>query len=123
MPYGTSAPGKVLPPPVVQVRASTREARSGTWLRMLPFLAPGGRLPLGTGRWQSVTWPVRVTRQVPPGFPAVSGLAGAPDPRTAELGLADGLGLGCGDALGLGVTLAWASPESMSVLAAVTVIR
>jgi hypothetical protein len=47
----------------------------------------------------------------------------APDPLTAALGFVDALALGCGDALGLGVTLAWATPVSMRLLAAVTVIR
>jgi hypothetical protein len=78
---------------------------------------------MGTGRWQSVTRPVRVTRQVPPGLPAVNGLGLAPAPLTAALGFVDALALGCGDALGLGVTLAWATPVSMRLLAAVTVIR
>jgi hypothetical protein len=49
-------------------------------------------------------------------------LAVTPDPLTAALGFVDALALGRGDALGLGVTLAWATPASMRVLAAVTVI-
>jgi hypothetical protein len=115
-----------LPPAVVHVRASTREARSWTGLAMtLAFLEPAGRLPFAMGRWQSVTRPARVTEQVLPGFPAVNGLALAPDPLTAALGFGDALALGCGDALalGCGVVLAWASPASMRVLAAVITIR
>src|SRR5579859_1620072 len=43
MPNGTSAPGKVFPPPLVQVRVSTRLARSFTGAVTLAWsFAPGG---------------------------------------------------------------------------------
>jgi hypothetical protein len=68
---------------------------------------------------------VRVTVQVPPGFPLVNGFPLVLEPSTAALGCGDALALGCGDALalGLGVELAWASPVNMRELAAVAAIR
>ena len=58
---------------------------------------------MATGGWQSVMRPERLTEQVPPGFPADSGLA----PGDA-LGLGEtlGFGLALGLGLGLGVGLA-----------------
>ncbi len=115
-----------MPPPVVQVRASTRAARFETgWPTVPVFLAPAGSLLVATGLWQSVMRPVRVTVQVEPGFPLVNGNPLVLEPSTGALGCGDALALGCGDALalGLGVVLAWASPVSMRVLAAVAVIR
>jgi hypothetical protein len=73
--------------------------------------------------------PLVVTEQVVPGFPPVCGLALALDPPTGVLGAGDGLApgwgdvVGLGDALALGVVPAWASPVSMSVLAAVRTTR
>jgi hypothetical protein len=80
---------------------------------------------LASGLWQSVRRPTLVTVQVPPGLPAVSGLALVAAPLTGALGPGDGLALGCGDALalGLGVVLAWANPLSARVMPAVRTIR
>ncbi|MGH3399883.1 MAG: hypothetical protein ACRDPO_34890 [Streptosporangiaceae bacterium] len=65
-----------------------------------------------------------VTVQVLPGLPAVSGLL-LLAPLTAALGLGLGVALGLGAVLDvvLGVVLACASPESMSMLAAVMTIK
>src|ERR1700677_3717626 len=102
MPYGTSAPGKVLPPPVVHVRASTSWARSLTcWPTVDLFLAPAGSLPDATGFWQSVRRPSPVTWQVP--LPESFLVVAVPSALALVLGLgvADALTLGVGDALGL----------------------
>ena len=116
MPYGTSAPGKVLPPPVVQVRVSTRLARSETGcVTVALFRAPDGSLLVATGFWQSVRCPVLVTVQVSPFF-ALAPLLG----DTAADGAADALGLGVADALGLGVA-ALAIPLNDSPPAAVRI--
>src|SRR5215472_763228 len=58
MPNGTSAPGKVLPPPLVHVRVSTSVAGSLTgWLSGVVLRAPAGRFPGRTGLGQSVGLP------------------------------------------------------------------
>jgi hypothetical protein len=99
---------------------------------VLLSLAPAGSLLVASGFWQSVMSPALVTAQVPPGFPAASGLTPVLELAAAlaaadalALGFGDALALGCGDALalGLGVTPAWASPVSMRVLAAVMTTR
>src|ERR1700722_19304948 len=98
MPYGTSAPGKVFPPPVVQVRVSTRLARSEAGCPTVTlFRAPDGSLLEVTGFWQSARCPAFVTVQVMPFF-AVAPLPG----DTAADGPADGPRLGVADGLGLG---------------------
>jgi hypothetical protein len=141
IPNGTSAPGKVLPPAVVQVRVSTRDAKFRTgWLTMLEFLAAAGSLFLARGCWQSVRCPVSVSEQVPPGSPLTTGLMLLFEPPMGALGFGDALALGCWDALasgrwdalalgrcdalapGLELALAWAAPVSMRVLAAVMTI-
>ena len=77
IPNGASAPGKVFPPLVVQVRVSTRDARSRTGLPTVPpFLAPGGSLPLATGRWQLTMRPFLSTEQVSRCFPPLAGAVG-----------------------------------------------
>jgi hypothetical protein len=112
----------VLPPPVVQVRVSTRDARAETACpTMLVFLAPAGSLLLARGRWQSVRRPLLVTEQVPPFLPPLRDAAdaeteGTADARTVAEGLGDAL------ALGVGVVLALATPLSASVPAAVRTI-
>ncbi len=55
MPNGTSAPGKVLPPPLVQVRVSTRLARLATGAVTVAWsLAPGGNCAV-RGAWAQDT--------------------------------------------------------------------
>jgi hypothetical protein len=81
------------------------------------FLALAGILLLAMGCWQSVRRPLRVTEQVPPGFPAVNGPALVAE--AAALGFGDALALG----LGFGAALAGESPVSMRALAAVMTIR
>jgi hypothetical protein len=101
------------------VRVSTREARSWTGLPTVPvFLAPGGSLPLATGRWQLTMRPFFSTEQVSRCFPPLAGAVGT--------GAGDGLtvGEGLGDALaaGVGVPLALATPLSPSAPAAASTI-
>ncbi len=64
IPYGTSAPGKVLPPPVVHVRVSTSEAGSLTAARTAVSLAAFGSARAGSGFGQSVSRPPGVLTQV-----------------------------------------------------------
>src|ERR1700735_5224576 len=96
MPNGTSAPGEVFPPPLVQVRVSTSAAGSPTgWLTTAEFRAPAGSFALASGFAQSVTWPSSASSQ------AVRWCAGrvAAGGARAEVGL---LGPGRGLALGVG---------------------
>jgi hypothetical protein len=68
MPYGTSAPGNVFPPPLLQVRVSTSDARSlGDSAEFTAALsrAPAGSWLALTGRGQFSSRPVVVTEQVP----------------------------------------------------------
>jgi hypothetical protein len=67
--------------------------------------------------------PFAVTSQVLPVFPAVSGLTPLSVAPAAELALADGLASGDALELGLGTVLAWATPASIRVLAAVMTIK
>src|SRR4051812_42461281 len=65
MPNGTIAPGNVLPPPLVQVRVSTRAATSLIgWPTGLVLRAPAGRWLLATGFAQLVSRPLGATTQV-----------------------------------------------------------
>src|SRR5262249_12676592 len=58
IPNGTSAPGNVLPPPLVHVRVSTSVAGSLTgWVSGVVLRAPAGRFPGGTGLGQSAGLP------------------------------------------------------------------
>src|ERR1700735_5160721 len=99
MPNGTSAPGEVFPPPLVQVRVSTSAAGSLTgWLTTAEFRAPAGSFALASGFAQSVTRPSSASSQ------AVRWCAGrvaadGADGGRAEMGL---LGPGRGLALGVG---------------------
>ena len=73
MPNGASAPGKVLPPPEVQVRVSTRLARlplAGAVVTVVRLRDPAGRREAGTGLAQCVGRPVRVLTQPGPAKPA-----------------------------------------------------
>lgn len=64
IPYGTSAPGKVLPPPVVQVRVSTSVAGSLTDARVEVSLAAFGRALALKGFGQSIRRPSAALAQV-----------------------------------------------------------
>src|SRR3954471_9476568 len=64
MPYGTSAPGKVLPPPVVHVRVSTSEAGSLTVARVEVSLAALGSALAGRGLGQLIRRPSGALTQV-----------------------------------------------------------
>src|SRR3954451_9143022 len=64
IPYGTSAPGKTLPPPVVHVRVSTSEAGSLTLASVEVSLAAFGRALAARGFGQSVRCPSAALTQV-----------------------------------------------------------
>src|SRR6266567_5603329 len=91
IPNGTSAPGKVFPPPVVHVRVSTRGAGSVTGcVTCAWFFALAGSLDAGTGSGQWTGCPFGPLVHAAGG--TVSALLGLV--ATLELGLGAGLGLG-----------------------------
>src|SRR2546423_1319972 len=100
IPKGTSAPGKVLPPPVVHVLVSTSEAGSviGCVIRAW-FLAPAGSLDAGTGPGQLIRCPFG---------PLVHTAGGAVEPLSGSVGTLD---LGLGAELGPGVADAGAAAK------------
>src|ERR1700691_975619 len=71
MPKGTSAPGKVLPPPLVQVLVSCNAARlDGSAAIGALSVARAGSIERDTGRGQFVTVPFAVLEQTPAGASA-----------------------------------------------------
>src|SRR5262245_49820862 len=87
MPNGTSAPGKVLPPPVVQVRVSTIVAGAVTvGVAWAVLRAAAGILAAGT-------LPAQLTGR--PSVPSVQVAAGVAD-RPPAFDVGGGLGLGDG---------------------------
>src|SRR6266545_6097839 len=102
MPNGTSAPGNVLPPPVVHVRVSTSWAGSVTGAVTTAWLfALAGSLDAGS-------WPGQLTgRPFSPSVHTMSVGAAAVEP----LDFADGAGLG----LGLGAAVAGAAVRHVAM--------
>src|SRR4029453_4259058 len=85
IPNGTSAPGKVFPPPVVQVRVSTSGAGSVTGcVTSAWFLAPAGSLDAGTGpgQWTGCPFSPFVHAAAAP-FSAPLGLVATGEPGPA----------------------------------------
>jgi len=120
MPNGTSAPGNVLPPPLVQVRVSTSAARLLTgWLSVEVFFAPAGSLLRGTGRGQLMRWPLAVVVQAVPWLlPGLLAFMAVPEAGLALPPLTGALGPGLGLVDGLGVVLAVAAGATASTSAA-----